>query len=384
MKIYIVDQIGIHSGMHYYLQPFRKVLLKAGAGEVTVLSNYPEEGEEEAFFVNHYKGNNIAKMFGLFHNLRKLRALVRTQRENTLIILLSYGSPVDYLFARCVCRARNSMIDIHEAVAQNLDTNRLMLSLFRNLYSKRVSSVIYHSQRTKDFLDAMSFNGTGLFVPHFRYEFSKQYDLSAVGDDLKRAVKPECQNYLFFGNLNYNKGVDVFIRAVNSLSGESTRRMNFIVAGKNFDDSCYSVRVKDENMLHLVVRHITDDEMIYLFNSVQFVAMPYRKTSQSGIVEMALYFKCPVIVSDLPYFRALIEKYPSFGILSEPDPSIFADSIITASYDNMVYFRDDDLQAYAHTDEIDVFCRKFKEFSDSLLSNENSTFIRSTEKEQRL
>ena len=366
MKVYIVDQIGIHSGMHYYLQPFRNVLLKSGADDVAVLSNYPEEEGKEAFFVNHYKGNSIVKMQGLCHNLRKLKALVRTERENTLFILLSYGGPVDYLFARCVCRARNSMIDIHEAVAQNLDTNRLMLSLFRNLYSKRVSSVIYHSQRTKDFLDAMSFNGTGLFVPHFRYEFSKQYDLSAVGDDLKRAVRPDCLNYLFFGNLNYNKGVDVFISAVNSLSGGSTKRLNFIVAGKNFDDSCYSVRVKDENMLHLVVRHITDDEMIYLFNSVQFVAMPYRKTSQSGIVEMALYFKCPVIVSDLPYFRALIEKYPSFGILTEPEADVFAESLIEAGGREGRFFTSDDLQRYNYNDEIEIFCREFKEYIGKL------------------
>lgn len=370
MRVFIVDHIGIHSGMHYYLQPFKKVLKKSGTDEVTILSNYSDEEGTDAYLRNQYKGKLIAKICSLCYNYLKLRKFIYSQGKNSLFIILSYGSPIDYIFVRCVSHAPYSMVDIHEAVAQNLDSNRLMVSLFRKIYSKRVNNVIYHSQRTREFLDASHFNGIGLYVPHFRYEFSKECDISALGDDLKSAIKPECINYLFFGNLNYNKGVDIFISAVNSLPSESRKGLNFIIAGKNFDNSCHSVKPEDKETLHLIVRHISDHEMIYLFSSVQYIAMPYRKTSQSGIVEMALYFKRPIIVSDLPYFRTLIEKYPSFGILSEPKADIFAKSLIEASARHGSFFSNDDLKQYNHHDETEIFRKEFNVFINNLKNND--------------
>ena len=55
---------------------------------------------------------------------------------------------------------------------------------------------------------------------------------------------------------------------------------------------------------------------MYLYEHTDYVALPYRKTSQSGILEMAFYFRKPILASDVPYFRRMLTEFPSFGILS--------------------------------------------------------------------
>lgn len=59
--------------------------------------------------------------------------------------------------------------------------------------------------------------------------------------------------------------------------------------------------------------------MIYLLFhfKTDYILLPYKKSSQSGIFAMAAYFHKPMLLSDIPYFRLMIEEFPSFGKLSK-------------------------------------------------------------------
>ena len=48
-----------------------------------------------------------------------------------------------------------------------------------------------------------------------------------------------------------------------------------------------------------------------------YVFLPYRHISQSGVLEMAVYFRKPVITSGLSYFRETLGMFPSFGFAAE-------------------------------------------------------------------
>lgn len=121
---------------------------------------------------------------------------------------------------------------------------------------------------------------------------------------------------MFFGNLNESKGVDILLQAFNLLSDENANKFNLIIAGKDFDGAIDRVKIKDNRSVRIFKRHISDDELRFFYNQVDFLCLPYRKTSQSGILEMAFYFKKPIIASDIPYFQQTLTTFPSFGILS--------------------------------------------------------------------
>ena len=65
------------------------------------------------------------------------------------------------------------------------------------VYSERFATVIVHSQRTNDLLEEYGYRGNRLFVPHFKYCFSKNYDIRRLGADIVSAIAEDKVNILF-------------------------------------------------------------------------------------------------------------------------------------------------------------------------------------------
>lgn len=98
---------------------------------------------------------------------------------------------------------------------------------------------------------------------------------------------------LFLGRIRPYKGVEVLLRAVEGLS-KSHYKLQLIVAGEGkiyFD--CQSVR----DSLLLINRYIDNSEVSALFNASDFVVLPYRSATQSGILSLSCFFSKPVIAT---------------------------------------------------------------------------------------
>lgn len=85
--------------------------------------------------------------------------------------------------------------------------------------------------------------------------------------------------------------------------------------------------------------------------------MPYRKSSQSGIFAMAAYFHKPMILSDIPYFVSMIEKYPSFGIISSLKN--ISDTLKTTMESHGNYYTNVDCEKFEKKKDIDNFVSLF-------------------------
>lgn len=359
MNIYLIDYIGIHCGMHYYLDAF-KGLLDCPQNNVVILSNYQTDGK--AFFKHQYKGSFYTKVKSLLINYIRLNRFIR-KHPNDLFVYLTYGNVIDILFLLIVSKARYHMIDIHEAIAQHIDNKKWLKSIFRSIYNRRITTVITHSKRTNDFLDDWKYHGKRLFVPHFKYCFSKTSDHDNVGDDITASINNDKINLLFFGNITHAKGIDVLLSSLNNLNEEQIKRLNVIVAGKDADGVYATVDLKYPDNIKFILRHINDDELVYLYQNIDFIAMPYRKTSQSGILEMAFYFKKPIIASKIPYFEKMLSEFKSFGILSEGnDVETFTHALINAlNIGADSFFNDADYAVYENREEIKSFQSEFNQ-----------------------
>ncbi len=363
--IYLLDYLGVHCGMDYYLEAFRNVLSHIPGCRVEILSNFPDREGSEPFFRNQYKGAVWQKGLNLLRNLARMRRFIRRHPDD-IFIYLSYGNRIDLLFMKIVASARRHIIDIHEGIAQNVDAEAGLRKSFASLYSDKIKTVISHSARTEEFLRDFGYRGRTLSVPHFKYVFPKHYDMSRVGDDVARANSADKINLLFFGNLNRSKGVDILLRAFNELSDKKASRFNLVVAGKDFDGSVREVTPKPGRNVSIIARHITDDELRYLYSGADFLCLPYRKTSQSGILEMAFYFKKPIIASDVDYFKKMLTEFPSFGVLAHGGAEGYAKALRhIPRHGAQGFFKDDEYSRYENRVEIENFKKEFASWLSS-------------------
>lgn len=321
-KIYIIDYIGTHCGMHYYDESFVAILARIGGVDIEVLSNYVTTGGRP-FFRNFY---NVKRWRGVMRVLAgycRLLALV-LRRRRSVFVAYSFGNAIDVGVMLILSFARCGVMDVHETIAQKDEDKPLFRRIFGWLYRHAVENVILHSERTDVMLDALGYTGRRFRVPHVRYGVRCTPDMADVGADVATAFDAGKTNFLFFGNIMYNKGIDLLVAAANAMGGAEAAGVRIVVAGKRLDDSMYTVPLRRPEMFVFITRHIGDDELAYLYSGTDYVVLPYRKTAQSGIMEMAFHFRRPVIASDIPYFRQTLEKYPSFGVLTDTGAEKFA------------------------------------------------------------
>ena len=55
--------------------------------------------------------------------------------------------------------------------------------------------------------------------------------------------------------------------------------------------------------------YIPDQELYQMIDNADYIALPYREISQSGVLLLALYFRKPLLVSDLPSFKETLKGF---------------------------------------------------------------------------
>ena len=359
-KIYIVDAIGIHCGMNYYTDSFLSFV--SDKYNTVILSNYPGNGNS-AYFFYFYKGNVLFKVLKFLVSCLKLLYKVICDRRS-IYVVLSYGTVIDFVLILILLLSRNHIIDVHEVIMQGAENNRFLRCLFGFIY-RHTQFVIIHSIRSKEMLKQMGFNGRSIFVPHFEYKTSYNYNLDKVGTDVQGLIKKKI-NILWFGNITYSKGVDLYVDNINSLANDIKRKLNIIIAGRSLDGVFEKCDTKD-SVYSILIRRLNDDEMTFLYTKSDYIILPYRQTSQSGVLEMAFHYQIPVIASDIPYFTMMLSKYPSFGLLTGIDKGSFHKTLETLIHETKSYYKDEDVYNYKHREEMLDFANEFNEVLSSII-----------------
>lgn len=107
---------------------------------------------------------------------------------------------------------------------------------------------------------------------------------------------------LFFGRFEKYKGLSLLYNAFTSTS-ELYNNYTLVIAGKgdlDFENNSDKVIV--------INRYILDSEVKMLYEKAQCVVYPYISGTQSGVLSLSFYFETPVLVSDIPMFKMIIEE----------------------------------------------------------------------------
>lgn len=351
--IYIFDLLGIHCGMHYYDLAFSE-LLKDYGKESVILSNFNMKGRAKSFFPLFFKGRKIKGFVGFAYSYLKFPLFLLNHR-NDKIVYLTFGEIYELPFLISLILSNKAFVDVHEVHALRYKDNSIISKIFEWMYCYVIKNVIYHSDRTKSILSHA--NLKMLYVPHFKYIFKKEYNEAFLSDDVRMTFVDNTHNrYLFFGNLSIVKGIDTIVNVFNNI--DNNEDFELVIAGKNVEGLDFSSVRSDK--VRVLDRHINDDELVYLYSRTDYVLLPYKKSSQSGIFAMSAYFRKPMVLSDIPYFRQMINEFPSFGIISSLEK--YKDCVLsTMRKSNIHYFSKEDCDKFENKKVYETFVKKFDE-----------------------
>lgn len=115
---------------------------------------------------------------------------------------------------------------------------------------------------------------------------------------------------LFFGRIEEYKGIALLYEAFSRM--QNTNHILVIAGSGELPQQVKPI----SNRIIIINRYIADEEIRNLYKGAACVVYPYYSATQSGVLSLAFYFETPVICSDIPFFKTIIEKSKG-GILFE-------------------------------------------------------------------
>ncbi len=258
----------------------------------------------------------------------------RIRRERPDLVILKYWTP---FMAPCfgtiariarrnhhtrfICQIDN--VEPHEHHFFDRPLNRYFL--------RAMDGFIYMSEQVHRELRAYT-SAPALFSPHPMFEhFGAPAD--RVEACRRLGLDPAVRYALFFGLIRDYKGLDMLIDAWAMLHRKGrVDDCKLLVAGEFYTDcAAYIERIERSGLSDRVILHdrfIPDDEVRYYFSAADFMVLPYRTATQSGVTQIAYRFGLPMAVTRV---GGLPEIVPDgrCGVVCEPTPDSIAAAIET-------------------------------------------------------
>lgn len=126
----------------------------------------------------------------------------------------------------------------------------------------------------------------------------------------------------FLGRIEPYKGLDILLEALDKTH---VTGLKLLIAGSGRIDEHLSAIIKRNPQIELINRYINDEEFQPLLDKADFVVLPYKRASQSGVIPMCFAYGKTVVATNV---GALAEQVPTgTGLLVNPDSQSIAEAI---------------------------------------------------------
>jgi glycosyltransferase involved in cell wall biosynthesis len=167
---------------------------------------------------------------------------------------------------------------------------------------------------------------------------------------------------LFFGFIRDYKGLDVLLNAMPELKEKINVKL--AVAGEFYGGKekylglIDKLNLKDD--VYLFTDFIPTSEVKYYFSASDIVILPYKDATQSGIVQIAMNFKKPVVASDAGGISEVVLDGKTGFLVEKENPSRLAAAVIK-------FYDEKKEEEFVHNIEIEAKKYSWEKFAAGLI-----------------
>jgi glycosyltransferase involved in cell wall biosynthesis len=179
-------------------------------------------------------------------------------------------------------------------------------------------------------------------VPHGPYD---QYrGLEESGDPataaavaaVRRAPKSGgTVNLLFFGLIRPYKGLEDLLRVFNALTGEEAGRLWLTVVGETWEGCTEPAELiaasPHADRITFVNEYVPDEVVGAAFAHADVAVLPYRRSSSSGILHVAMSWGLPIVVTSVGGLPEAASGYAGAVFVPPDDPALLKEGLMKAA-----------------------------------------------------
>jgi glycosyltransferase involved in cell wall biosynthesis/GT2 family glycosyltransferase len=288
-------------------------------------------------------------------SMREARAFLREQHPDVVVFQWWTGA-VLHSYARLAADARAAgarvLVECHEV----LDTGEARLPLVSRYvrsglrrFLTAADGLLLHSAFDRAALDAF-LGGLG----------DQPIEITAHGpyDHLVSVEREQCPRpsdapvrLLFFGTIRPYKGLEDLVAAVAAMPEEEAAGYRLSIVGETWEGWDHPVEaaraLPHPERVEILNRYVADAEVAAAFEAADVVVLPYRRSSSSGPLHIAMAAGLPVVVSEVGGLSEAVDGYSGAVLTAPGDPAALLDGIRRAR--ELVGRRFTDPRSWAHT-----------------------------------
>ncbi len=193
--------------------------------------------------------------------------------------------------------------------------------LYRSIYREADAIIAHCADNAATLRELEPEHGPVFCIPHGDFTLFDQ----PGGPDKAQArsglgLRDEDKIVLFFGVIRPYKGLDTLIEAAARIKSECDD-FKLIIAGNPLEPfDRYAALIRELGLADVIssnLAYIPNEEVSTYFRAADVVALPYKKTYQSGILQAALAFAKPVVATRTGGLTETIEE-SGCGFLVDP------------------------------------------------------------------
>ena len=335
MKIIILSTAyPLRGGIAHFVGLLYKELLKENEVEViTFKRQYPSilfPGKSQLESGDTTEKIDTEVSVDSINPLNWIKVGLKIKKEKPELLIFKYWMP---FFAPCFgtisrMAKRNSVTKVlticDNVIPHERKPGDIVLTKY---FFKVVDYFVLLSEKVRNDLLLLRSDSKNRILPHPIYSnFGLPVDKLEARKHLK--LKDE-KLILFFGFIRDYKGLDVLFNSIKLLKNEI--ELKLIVAGEFYSNREKYLKLADElglkeNLL-LFTDFIPTSEVKYYFSAADCVILPYRDATQSGIVQIAINFRKPVIATNVGGLGEVIEDDKTGFIVEKENPEALANAI---------------------------------------------------------
>jgi glycosyltransferase involved in cell wall biosynthesis len=168
-------------------------------------------------------------------------------------------------------------------------------------------------------------------IAHGDFSFFKSMAEKETDSRKRFGFREDSKIVLFFGRITYDKGLDQLLRSFKMVK-ERVPNARLLVAGALLESFLPYEKLICEFGLSDVVKlylkkMVPFEEVPMCFRAADVVALPYRYSCQSGVLEVALAMGKPVVATDVGILRRVLPNGAGF-IIPPGDVDLLAERLI--------------------------------------------------------